>query len=151
MKKITLMLTVFVLTFVTLIAPAMKAEAATATVIWKHPRDAKEIGYQFSTTKKITRTDLNNISTYFDNREANRNMQASIASGVMVIPVNPYFGLTVGTAVAAMTTYINTNGKLVTATLKKSTSKSFTVKINYRYKQVGSNDGYYYIDTIKIY
>ncbi|MDL5378444.1 hypothetical protein ACNOIU_16025 (plasmid) [Exiguobacterium mexicanum] len=151
MKKITLMLSIFVLAFATFIVPAMKTEAATATVIWKHPRDAKEIGYQFSTTKKITRADLNNISTYFDNREANRNMQASLASGIMVLPVSPYLGLGVGTAVAALTTYINTHGKLVTATLKKSTSKTFTVKINYRYKQVGSNDGYYYIDTIKIY
>lgn len=87
------------------------------------------------------------ISKYFDDRESNRNMQLSLVTGIMVTPLNPYFGLGAGTAVSALTTYVNTHGKLVSSKLKKS----FKVKINYVYKRVTSQDGYYYIDTIKIY
>lgn len=151
MKKITFLLVLTAVIFASIIVPGAKTDAAVPTVIYKNPRDAQEIGYNISTTKKISRKDLNNISKYFDDRESNRNMQLSLVTGIMVTPLNPYFGLGAGTAVSALTTYVNTHGKLVSSKLKKSSKKSFKVKINYVYKRVTSQDGYYYIDTIKIY
>ncbi|TDL84660.1 hypothetical protein E2R55_27195 [Vibrio vulnificus] len=123
---------------------------AAQTVIWKHPKDAKKIGYNFTTTKTITRAELNKISTYIDGKETSSNVLAGIATTIVTTPLKPYLSISSGIAVTLLTSYRSTKGKLVSDKLKKSSAKSFKVKITYKYRQSGSNDGYYFIDTIKI-
>lgn len=130
--------------------PSIIAEAAPA-VIWKHPSVASKIGKSFSTTTTITRTQLNKISTHIDNRETGENVVAGLAATIITTPLTPKFSLSIGIGVTLLTTYRNTHGKLVSAKLKESSAKNFKVKVNYNYKQAGSNDGYYYVSTIKIY
>lgn len=119
-------------------------------MIWKHPKKAKEIGHNFTTTKKITRAELNKISKYIDDKETSENVLAGIATTILTTPLKPYLSISSGVGVTLVTSYRSTNGKLVSNKLKKSTAKSFKVKITYRYRQTGSNDGYYFIDKIKI-
>ncbi|MFT0802841.1 hypothetical protein VSK91_15080 [Bacillus swezeyi] len=123
----------------------------TSAVIWKHPRDAKKIGHTFSTTTTISRKELIKISDYIDNREAGRNAQLGIATTILTAPLSPKISIGAGVGVALLSSYVNTNGKIVSSKLKNSTKKSFKVKITYIYRWAGSNDGYYYIDSVKVY
>lgn len=90
------------------------------------------------------------ISDYIDNAESGRNIQLGLATSIIVGPLNPYIGVSAGFGVSLLTTYVNTQGKIVSATLKKSTKTTFKATIVYKYRQVDSNDGYYYISSIKI-
>ncbi|MGE7768214.1 hypothetical protein [Peribacillus sp. NPDC096540] len=123
---------------------------AAQTVIWTHPKKTEDIGYNFTTTKTITREELNKISKYIDDKDTSANVLAGIATTILTTPLKPYLSISSGIGVTLLTSYRSTNGKLVSDKLKKSTAKSFKVKIAYKYRQTGSNDGYYFIDTIKI-
>lgn len=124
--------------------------AATDSVFYAHPSKAKEIGRTFTTSKKISRKELIDISDYFDDQKKNNTAALSTATTILVSPLNPYASVTAGSAVGLLTTYSKTHGDLVSEKLKKSTKKSFNVKIKYRYIQAGSNQGYYKIDKINI-
>lgn len=82
--------------------------------------------------------------------DGTNSMQVGIATSIVTVPLDPYFGITSGIALGTLTYYVKTNGKLVTSTLKNSSNTYFTVKINYQYVQADSNDGYYYIKNITI-
>lgn len=122
----------------------------SSSTIWSSPNDAKKIGYTFTLTKTIFRQELLDISNYIDNQEAGRSIQLGIATSIITIPARPIIAIPAGTGVAMLLTYVNTQGKIVSNTLKQSTKTSFKVTINYRYRQVGPNDGYYFIDSISI-
>ncbi|MCC2248963.1 hypothetical protein JUJ52_03190 [Virgibacillus sp. AGTR] len=128
-----------------------EASAATKTVFYAHPSKAKKIGWKFSTTKTISRSQLIKISDYFDKRKGHQSAWAGLAATILSAPLNVYASVPAGAAVTLLTSYSKTHGDLISAKLKKSTKKSFKVKITYRYRQAGSNQGYYYIDSIKIY
>ncbi|WP_369382682.1 hypothetical protein [Lysinibacillus fusiformis] len=129
---------------------ASPVAANAAPVIWAHPSKAKEIGHTFSTNATITRDELIKINTYFDNKETGLSVQMGLATTVLTAPLNTYFSVAAGVGVTFLTSYVDTQGKMVNNTLLKSTKSKFNVKITYTYLQSGSNDGYYSIKTIKI-
>ncbi|MED3799307.1 hypothetical protein P4604_18170 [Lysinibacillus capsici] len=129
---------------------ASPVAANAEPVIWCHPSRAKEIGRTFSTDATITRDELIKINTYFDNKETGQSVQAGLATTILTAPLNGYFSVSAGVAVTFLTSYVDTQGKMVNSTLLKSTKSKFNVKITYNYLQTGSNDGYYSISKIKI-
>ncbi|EWH21645.1 hypothetical protein [Bacillus haynesii] len=156
MKKFILKILVSVLVISSLsslgfITKNDEAKAATRAVIYTTQKKAKKIGYTFSTTKTISRKDLNKISDYLDNNDASRNAQLGVVTTILTAPLSPYISIGAGLGATLLSSYIETNGKLVSSKLKKSSKKTFKVKITYRYRFGPREDGYYYISNVKIY
>ncbi|UPM55366.1 hypothetical protein [Gottfriedia acidiceleris] len=122
----------------------------SGATLWANPVTAKKIGYTIKTTKKITRTELLQISNYIDNQESGRSIQLAIATSIVVLPLKPLIGVGAGLGVGLLTTYKNTQGKIVSSTLKNSTKSFYNVTLIYQYRQVGPSDGYYFISKITI-
>ncbi|MFJ8261057.1 hypothetical protein ACIQ4I_03725 [Rummeliibacillus sp. NPDC094406] len=150
MKNIKILIAVLLISSISIVT-VNQTHATTQAVIWEHPSKAKKIGYSFSTTKTISRKELNQISKYFDDTETNKIVQAGIATTILTTPLSPKISISAGLGVTLLTSYVKTQGKMVSKKLKESSSKKFKVKISYYYRQTGSNDGYYSISKIKIY
>lgn len=130
---------------------ASNVSANVDSVFFAHPSKAKEIGHSFSTTQTISKKELLDISKYLDDQKKNKSAAAGIATTILSTPLGAYASIPAGVAVSALTSYSQTNADLVSNKLKVSSDKTFKVKISYKYRQAGSNQGYYMISNVKIY
>ncbi|SDI72777.1 hypothetical protein [Alteribacillus bidgolensis] len=152
MRRLVVKMLVAVLAIVTISTVTLDRASAQEEVFWAHPSTTDDYGgTTFSTTTTISRDQLIDINNYFNTRDTNKSVQYGIATTLISTPLSYHVSIPAGLAVSLLTGYSESQGDIVNDHLINHVKSNYTVTIDYRYKQVGSSDGYYYIDSISIY
>ncbi len=129
----------------------VEINADVPNVIYASPTMARQKGYVFTTDAYATRAELLKLSDILDYQEAVTSVHFGIISALITAPLTPKFSIPIGVGAGLVSTFAkSSNTKIVTKALRENSTDRFQVSVTYTYKQVGSNDGYYYISQIKI-
>lgn len=126
-------------------------EAAVNDKIFATPTQAAQKGLTFTTTATATRSELNKLSDILDYDNKVTSFHYGVLVTIVTAPLAKKLSIPVGIASGLISSYAETTkAKIVTNALKKSSKSTFKVNITYKYKQLGSGQGYYYISNITI-